>query len=225
VSTTVAAFFDVDGTLTRTTLLDPLIWYQRARLSRLRFAAWSAGLLLQVPQYLVLDRQSRSRFNVLFYRRYRGLPAGDLREWHRKTFAENLQRTVFPTAVERLRDHQRQGHRVVLLTGALDCVMRPLAEWMDAADLIAVQLAEELGICTGALTGPPIGDVQKARLLRGYAAEHGIDLAKSFAYGNSVGDAPMLACVGHGVAVNPDRRLRALAAARGWGSVEWKAKV
>jgi phosphoserine phosphatase len=114
---------------------------------------------------------------------------------------------------------------VVLVTGALDCVMRPLAEWVDAADLIAAQLAEELGVCTGALTGPPIGDEQKARLLRSYAAEHGIDLAQSFAYGNSLGDAPMLACVGHAVAVNPDRRLRALAAARGWGSVLWKANV
>src|SRR5262249_43399900 len=160
-------------------------------------------------------------FNIIFYRRYRGLCPADLREWHRKTFAENLQRRVFPAAVERLREHQRQGHRVVLVTGALDCVMRPLAEWVAAADLIAVQLAEAAGICTGMLTGPPIGDEQKARLLRGYAAEHGIDLAQSFAYGNSVGDVPMLACVGHPVAVNADRRLRALAAARGWGSVAW----
>ena len=63
-SAPVAAFFDVDGTLTRTTILNPLIWYQRARLSRPRYAVWFAGLVLDVPRLVWIDRRSRSRLNA-----------------------------------------------------------------------------------------------------------------------------------------------------------------
>jgi HAD superfamily hydrolase (TIGR01490 family) len=219
---TAAAFFDVDGTLTRTTILDPLIWYQRARLSRPRFALWAAGLIAQVPYYLWIDQRSRSRFNVVFYRRYTGLNAAELRDWHRKTFADNLRRAIFPAALECVAEHRRQGHRVVLVTGALDFVMRPLAEFVQADDLIALSLAEREGVFTGELNGPPIADERKAALVREYAQRHGIDLAQSFAYGNSLGDAPMIACAGHPVAANPDRPLRRLATERGWRIVEWR---
>jgi HAD superfamily hydrolase (TIGR01490 family) len=217
----IAAFFDVDGTLTRTTILDPLIWYQRAHLSRPRFALWAAGLLLQVPYYLWIDKRSRAQFNTVFYRRYAGLNAADLRDWHRQTFAENLQRRLFPAALDCVRDHKRQGHRVVLVTGALDFVMQPLSEFLAADDFVATQLVVRDRRFTGELTGPPIADDYKAELVRAYAENHGIDLARSFAYGNSVGDGPMLACVGHAVAVNADRRLLAQAAARSWSVMNW----
>jgi HAD superfamily hydrolase (TIGR01490 family) len=222
VPTSVAAFFDVDGTLTRTTILHPLIWYKRAHLSRLSYAAWAAGLMLDVPRLVWIDRRSRSRVNVVFFRRYAGLRADDLRAWHRRTFAENLRRRLFPAAAACLEEHRRQGHRIVLVTGGLDFVMRPLAEHVGAADVIATELCERDGVFTGELACPPIADERKGELVREYADKHGIDLAASFAYSDSHGDLPMLECVGRPAAVNPDRRLRRLADARGWRVEEWK---
>jgi HAD superfamily hydrolase (TIGR01490 family) len=222
VAASVAAFFDVDGTLTRTTILHPLVWYQRAHLSRPRFARWYAGLLLDVPRFLWIDRRSRSRLNVVFFRRYAGLPVDDLRTWHRQTFADNLRRLLYPAAAARLEKHRGQGHRIVLVTGGLDLVMRPLAEHVGAADVMATHLVEHDGLLTGELACPPIADERKGELVREYADKHGIDLAQSFAYTDSHGDLPMLDCVGRPGAVNPDRRLRRLAAARGWPVEEWK---
>jgi fatty acyl-CoA reductase len=219
-----AAFFDVDGTLTHTTTLEPLWWYQRAHRPRWRFRLWAAGLLQQVPLYWALDKCSRAAFNVVFYRRYRGLRLEELRRWHRETFDENLRRTIFPAALECVREHQGQGHRVVLITGGLDLVMQPLADFLGADDLIAMRLEEHDGVCTGGLCGPPVAGAQKALLVRGYAQMHGVDLAASFAYGDSVSDAPMLACVGHPVAVRPGRRLRDLAGRREWRVVRWGIK-
>jgi HAD superfamily hydrolase (TIGR01490 family) len=218
----VAAFFDVDGTLTRTTILHPLMWYQRARLGRRRYALWAAGLMLDVPRLVWIDRRSRSRVNVVFFRRYAGLPADELRAWHRRTFADNLRRRLFPAAAACLEGHRRQGHRVVLVTGGLDFVMRPLAEHVGAAEVIATHLVECDGVLTGELAGPPIADERKGELVRAYAEKHGIDLAHSFAYTDSHGDLPMLECVGHPAAVNPDGRLRRLAAARGWPVERWR---
>jgi HAD superfamily hydrolase (TIGR01490 family) len=221
-SAPVAAFFDVDGTLTRTTILNPLLWYQRARLSRPRYALWAAGLLLDVPRLAWIDRRSRSRVNVVFYRRYAGLSGDDLRAWHRRTFADNLRRRLYPGAVACLEGHRRQGHRLVLVTGGLDFVMRPLADHVGAADVIATHLQERDGTLTGELAGPPIADERKGQLVREYVEKHGIDLARSFAYTDSHGDLSMLECVGQPVAVNPDRRLRRLADERGWRVERWQ---
>jgi HAD superfamily hydrolase (TIGR01490 family) len=217
----VAAYFDVDGTITKTTILHPLIWYQRAHLSMPRFVLFALGLLARVPYYLWTDRRSRGRFNIVFYRQYAGLRMESLRDWHRRSFAENLQRTIFPAAVECVRDHRRQGHRIVLVTGGLDCVVRPLADYLEADELLANRLVERDGICTGELDGPPLADAHKAELVGEYAHRHGIDMGLSFAYGNSLGDAAMLNSVGHHIVVNPDRRLRRLARTRGWPVMEW----
>lgn len=219
-----AAFFDVDGTLTRTTILNPLAWYQRARLGPWLYAPWAAVLALQVPYYLWVDKRSRARVNVIFFRRYAGLGADDCRAWHRRTFADNLRRRLFPGAAECLAGHGRAGRRIVFVTGGLDFVMAPLAEHVGAADVLANRLVERGGVFTGELDGPPVVDGRKAELVREYAGKHGIDLASSFAYSDSHGDAAMLECVGHPVAVNPDERLRGIAAARGWRVERWAAR-
>jgi HAD superfamily hydrolase (TIGR01490 family) len=219
--TTAAAFFDVDGTLTRTTLLHPLIWNRRANLNGLRFALWSARLLLAASRYPFVDWCDRSRFNVLFYRRYAGLDAAALGAWHRRTFAENLQKRLLAAGQACVREHLHQGRHVVLVTGGLDLVMRPLAECLDVTAMIATRLVEEDGVFTGAIDGPPIADGHKAQRVRAHAQEHDIDLSASFAYGDSHGDLPLLECVGHPVAVNPDRKLRRTAVGRRWPVVNW----
>ena len=56
----------------------------------------------------------------------------------------------------------------------------------------------------------------KADAMRELAERDGIDLAESYAYSDSATDIPMLECVGHPVAVNPDRELAKRARAEGW---------
>jgi phosphoserine phosphatase len=56
----------------------------------------------------------------------------------------------------------------------------------------------------------------KAEAVRGYAAEHDIDLAASSAYTDSRSDIQLLQAVGHPFAVNPDRALKAAAGANNW---------
>lgn len=217
----VAAFFDVDGTLTRTTILHPLVWYQHSRLSRPRFAAWLTGLALQLPAYVHTDRRDRAAFTRLFYRRYAGLVADEVRQFHRRTFDQHLKPRLYPVAVEKVAWHRAQGHRIILISGGIDLTLQPLADYLEATELICVRLEEKDGVLTGALATVPMVDSEKASAVRGSV---GIDLAQSFAYGDSNSDVPMLECVGHPVAVNADRRLRELARQRGWLVLQWTRK-
>jgi len=56
----------------------------------------------------------------------------------------------------------------------------------------------------------------KAVAMRALAATRGIDLSESFAYSDSETDIPMLQCVGHAYAVNPDRALTRMAHEKEW---------
>jgi fatty acyl-CoA reductase len=64
----------------------------------------------------------------------------------------------------------------------------------------------------------------RAAWLQHYAAQHEIDLERSFAYADSHSDLPMLETVGNAVAVSPDIALMRAASRNQWSVVEWKIK-
>jgi phosphoserine phosphatase len=102
----------------------------------------------------------------------------------------------------------------VLITGALDFVVAPLAPLFD--DIVSASLSVRDGAYTGQLAQvPPTGE-SRAQALFDYAAEHDLDLREAVAYADSTSDLPMLEVVGFPVAVNPEVRLAALARKRGW---------
>ena len=72
----------------------------------------------------------------------------------------------------------------------------------------------------GDLVGPFVWSAGKLAAVREWAAEHGVDLAESYAYCDSVYDTPLLAAVGHPVVVNPDPRMVVMAAARRWPTID-----
>lgn len=67
---------------------------------------------------------------------------------------------------------------------------------------------------TGELESPACFGEGKAVWAERFAAEHGVDLDRSYFYTDSLSDLPLLERVGHPVAVNPDPRLRRLALRR-----------
>lgn len=215
----IAAFFDVDGTIVAATVVHYYAYFATKGRSSLGRFLWTLAFLPRIVYYLFVDRISRSRFNRIFYENYRGMDARQARSWRGSHFDEVVRPRIFPGAVDCIAEHRRRGERIVLITGSLDFIMEPLAEWLQADALIAAQMTEEEGRLTGVLTGPPIGDDEKARMLRTYAAEHGIDLTRSYAYADSRSDLPMLEAVGHAVVVNPGRKLKMLAEKNGWKEV------
>jgi HAD superfamily hydrolase (TIGR01490 family) len=121
-----------------------------------------------------------------------------------------------------LREHKRAGHRVVLLSGALDFILEPFEDLAD--DVLTARLEEENGVYTGELSGAPVAGEARARMLASFARRRNVDLSRSYAYADSISDLPMLEAVGIPVAVNPDARLRAAAKEKGWQIKHWRKK-
>ncbi len=216
------AIFDVEGVVLDATVAHFYAWLRGREMPALDRTLWLAGLATRVPGYLVADRRSRAEFNRVFYRHYRGLPAQELREQAEHALSDFILPRVRHAAVRRIRAHRARGDRVILITGALDFLVAPLAHLGD--ELIAARLIERRGTFTGELAEPPLSADGRASLAARLAGEHGVDLADCHAYGDSVSDLALLEIVGHPVAVNPDFRLAREARRRGWPVLSWETE-
>jgi HAD superfamily hydrolase (TIGR01490 family) len=218
----VAAIFDVDGTLVASNVVAYFAWMKLHDLPPAQRPLFAAKMLAQVPFYWALDKVSRTQFNRVFYRNYKGWKPAHARRLGRESFAGYTVGHLFPEAVEQLREHKRLGHRVVILSGALDFLLEPFREFAD--DVLTAKLQEEDGLYTGELSGAPVAGEARARMLASFARRRNLDLSSSYAYADSISDLPMLEAVGNPVAVNPDRRLRAAARDKGWRVADWRRK-
>ncbi len=217
----VVAFFDVDGTLLKSTIVHYYIWMRSARASFLLKRLWLIGFLPKIVYYLILDRISRPRFNEVFYRNYRGMRVAEVKALSTEMFEVYLRPKVFSAAMSQIQEHKEQGIAVVFVTGSLDFIVQPIADALAIDAVLAPQLDERDGNFTGELTTAPLIGEEKAKAVKTYAEQHGISLEESYAYGDSQSDLPMLECVGNPVVVNPGKALRERALASGWEMHEW----
>ncbi|MEJ7814843.1 MAG: HAD-IB family hydrolase, partial [Rubrobacter sp.] len=215
----VAAIFDVDGTLVGSNVVSYFAWLRMRELPAAVRPLWLAGFLIKIPYYWGLDKISRAHFNRAFYKNYAGWKPSRARHLGQESFAGFTLDRIFPDALQQLRDHKAAGHRVVLLSGALDFLLEPMKDLAD--DVLCSTLAQENGTYTGELTGAPVAGDARARMLASFARRRGLDLSRSYAYADSISDLPMLEAVGNPVAVNPDRRLGTAAKDRGWKVEHW----
>lgn len=213
---TKAAFYDVDGTLVRTNIVHTYAYYAMNRGSLSGIAGRTLGTVASIPLFAALDVINRKVFNEFFYRYYAGLSEDRLVTLAEDLFEDVLKPALFPKAQDLIDEAKKAGCRIVLVTGALDFTVRPLARALGADDLIANKMQFNGGLATGKVIPPIIEGANKAHAIREYCVKHQLQLDKSHAYSDSASDYAMLAIVGRPTAVNPDLRLRQLARAYNW---------
>ena len=124
-----------------------------------------------------------------------------------------------------VRQHQAAGHLLVMTTATNRVLTELTAAHLGFEHLIATEceIAPD-GRCTGRIAGEP--NMREGKLVRLHAWLEGLGLRlealDSIAYSDSINDAPLLACARRAVAVDPDPRLAALAAERGWEVQRWR---
>jgi len=123
--------------------------------------------------------------------------------------------------VDRAKAHLADGHEVWLVTATPTLIADVIVEGIGVTGALGtgVELTDD-GRFTGEILGDLMHGAAKARAAADFAAARGIALADCSAYSDSANDIPLLESVGHPVAVNPDKRLAAVAAERGWPVIE-----
>lgn len=211
----IAAVFDVDWTILPGTSAERLFVRMLWRDGHLGLRGL-ARMLVGFLKYLPDTTAARAERAYLRGRSVAEMEAVALACWQGRILPR-----LSPAALTAIERHRRQGHAIVLLTGAPNILMQPLAMHLKADACLCSRLEQDGGRYTGRTVPPyPYGPAKRAVLER-YAAEHGLDLAASWAYADSLTDLAVLERVGHPVVVNPDIRLRRLASRRGWPVEDW----
>jgi putative phosphoserine phosphatase/1-acylglycerol-3-phosphate O-acyltransferase len=132
--------------------------------------------------------------------------------------ADRLVSMVQPFAESVFAMHRDEGRPIVLATTTPYDLVKPFADRLGLDDVVATRynVGADGDTYDGSLAGPFVWSTGKLAAVRDYATEHGIDLAASYAYSDSVYDTPLLSAVGNPVVVNPDPRMVVMAAARRW---------
>jgi phosphatidylglycerophosphatase C len=183
------AAFDFDGTLTRRDTLVPFLRRARGHWAIVRAAVAARGA------------RGRDAFKVaLVGRLFRGWPAVRVDELGR-AYVPTLLAALRAESRERLEWHRRRGHAVVIVSASLGAYLRPLADRLGIDDALAVELVAD---AAGTLTGEVVGGLNNrgpekvARLEAWLDARFGPGAdVELWAYGDSSGDAELLAIADH----------------------------
>jgi len=211
-----AAFYDLDGTLLSCNLVTTHAYYARNDRSLLKSAYQFSKVVLSAPVLFVVELYSRSLFNVISFRAYRGMHRDRLIGLADDLFEVTLKPSIYPQAQALIDATRNAGYRNVLVTGTLDFTIRPIALHFGFEEVICNRLEFRNHVATGRVLPPLVAENEKARRIREYAARESIDLDQSCAFSDSSADVPMLTAVGNPVATNPTRRLRRIAMQRNW---------
>jgi HAD superfamily hydrolase (TIGR01490 family) len=211
-----AAFFDLDKTLMAGSsgMQFARIAAKRKIVSRRQMAGWAVEHL----RYRLRGTTDARTEEVLRVARelISGVPATTVDRMGPEVMAAILPR-VFPQMLDEVYAHQDAGRATFIVSAAGNDVVESLANvlGMDGGIGTRYELDDE-GSFTGRFDGPFVYGHGKVEAMQSFAAAHGIDLAASYAYSDSISDLPMLRAVGNAVAVNPDPPLAEVARDEGW---------
>ena len=165
-----AAFYDVDGTLIKINIVHAFAFYASRHASLGESARRTIKTALSIPVFWAADKLSRKWFNEIFYRSYEGASEDRLVVLAEELFEDVIKPNIYPRAQGPDRgEPARRACRQVLVSGALDFTMRPLARYLGVDDLIANQLEFVDNYATGKLKKPFVAGATKADIMRAYA--------------------------------------------------------
>ena len=221
----VAAFFDLDKTvIAKASMVAFSRPLQRAGMLSRRLmlrAAW--GQLVYQMWGATPEKLEKLRESVLALTK--GWDQAQISEIVRDALGAVIEPIVYDEALDRIRSHQRWGHRVFIVSASPEEVVAPIAQLLGVDEAIATRAElDDQGRYSGR-TERYVYAEEKVVAMREVAERHGIDLAHSWAYSDSATDIPMLEVVGHPVAVNPDRELARAARERGWMVEQFRLEV
>lgn len=219
-----AAFFDLDKTVIAksSALAFGRPFFRDGLITRRDvFKAAYAQLVYKIGG---ADDQQMLRIRDYVAKLCKGWRVEQVRQIVAETLQELIRPYVYAEAAALIEEHQAAGRDVVLVSASGEEMVRPIGELLGVTDVIATRMVVEDGRYTGEVAFYA-GGAHKVAAVREMAELRGYDLGSSYAYSDSISDAPLLDSVGHPTAVNADRGLRRVAAEQGWPMLEFRHPI
>ncbi len=204
----IAAFFDIDGTLYRDSLMiehfkklikyeviDPALWHSHVKHT---YKNWQE----RVGEYENYMEELAS----VYVDSLKGLKKEEI-QFISEQVIKLKGNQVYTYTRDQIEWHKEQGHKVFFISGSPEHLVARMAQKYGVEDFKGTEyLLNPDGTFTGEVI--PNWDAQsKNRVIHAFVDQYDIDLSKSYAYGDTNGDLSMMCLVGNPVAINPTREL------------------
>jgi HAD superfamily hydrolase (TIGR01490 family) len=219
-----AAFFDLDKTVIArsSTLAFGKPFYTGGLVNRRAVLKSSYAQFVYLLQGADEDQMNKMRDYLKAL--CAGWPVEQVSAIVAETLHELIDPLVYDEAVALFEEHRAAGRDVVIVSSSGEEVVGPIGAMLGVDRVVATRMVVEDGRYTGDIAFYAYGE-GKATAMRQLAGEQDYDLARSYAYSDSITDLPMLELVGHPTAVNPDKALRRAAAEKDWPVQEFRRPV
>ena len=205
---TVAAFFDIDGTIYRDSLLiehfKMLVKYEFIDINswtgrvKEKFSKWESrrgnydDYLLELVETYVDALKNLKEEDMDFIA---------------KRVIELKGNKVYRYTREKIEEHRKKGHKIIIISGSPDFLVEKMAKKYGADDYTGAKYkVDKNGIFTGEVV-PMWDKKRKKKEIDRFCKKYNIDLLKSYAYGDTTGDLTMFKNVGFPIAINPAMEL------------------
>jgi HAD superfamily hydrolase (TIGR01490 family) len=138
--------------------------------------------------------------------------------------AERIAPRIGEAARDAVERHRARGDTLAVVTATHDFLAEGIVSLLGAPPLVATRCEVVDGRFTGRVDGVPCFAAAKPGCVRDWLAAAGRrwdDYPVVRFYSDSANDLPLLEAVTHPVVVDPDARLAAIAAERGWPRRTW----
>ena len=211
-----AAFFDIDNTIIRGASAYHLAreLYRRGFFGLLDIAFFA----MHAVAYMIFGegttRIAQLRARALHI--VRGRTVAEVVSVGEDVYEQVLAHRIFPGAHALIEQHLEAGDEVWLISATPQELAQLLGHRLGVTGAMGTVAESVNGVFTGELRGNMLHGEGKKATVAALAEQRGIDLAQSFAYGDSINDVPLLSSVGYPCAINPEPHLRLHAAEVGW---------
>jgi putative phosphoserine phosphatase/1-acylglycerol-3-phosphate O-acyltransferase len=207
------AVIDLDGTLikgqSQRILLEVLRRHGLVpRLDYYLLAAWfglyRAGLL-----------NNADAMRTFAYSRFHDLPVETVNAALEDSFSRFAKR-IYNGAHDLVRGHLDQADSVMLLSASIRPIVARIAREFGIVDYLCTDLEVAEGRFTGRILGPPLYGSRRVTALKEVLRARKEPIDELLVYTDHHSDIELLELADTPVCVHPDRRLKKIAAARGW---------
>jgi HAD superfamily hydrolase (TIGR01490 family) len=205
---TIAAFFDIDGTLYREGLITE-VFKKLIKYEIIEQKKWFDEVK---PKYQKWDKRVGNYDDYLlkmadiYVDAIKGLHKSQV-EFIAKQVVSQKGDRVYTYTRDRIKWHKERGHKVITISGSPMELVREMSTKHGFDDYRGAEyLLDKKDIYTGEVV-PMWDSVSKSKAINELVNIYNIDLNESYAYGDTAGDLSMFKSVRYPICVNPTREL------------------
>lgn len=203
----IAAFFDIDGTIFRdslvTELYKKLLKYEIIPKEEY-FEKVKKPLEDWTNRKVSYDEYLEALTNN-FSETLKGLNKCEI-DFITKQVIKLSSDKVYTYTRDKIKEHKNSGHLVIFISGSPDFIVNLMDEKYNADIAIGSIYEFKNDVFTGKIK-PMWTSYAKNKTINKLVEDYNIDLKNSYAYGDTNGDALMLSKVGNPTAINPNKEL------------------